>query len=157
MIIKTKKYILPKSQYIKIALKITFLEQWWVFLIALLISTSYIYFQSVWLLIIPIIGIVIYICFWLIQFYGVTIMEQTKLLFEKVSYEINPKQIIIQISTKQGMPLEWSQIKKVYSKKKYFLFVISRAHLIYLPHKIFNNTNSIKLVETILKRKKLIK
>ncbi len=157
MIIKTKKYNLPKKQYIKIALKFTFLQQWWVFIIALIIGSLYLYFKSIWFLIVPIIGLILYISFWLIQFYGVTMMEQTKLLFEKVNYEISSKQIIIQFSTKQGMPLEWKQIKKAYHKKKYFLLIISRAHLIYLPYKIFNNINSIKLVETILKRKKLIK
>ncbi|MCP3659090.1 MAG: hypothetical protein GY830_01710 [Bacteroidetes bacterium] len=157
MIIKTKKYSFPKKKYITIALRTTLLEQWWVFAISFIFSLSYFYFKSIWIIISILIFLAIYVAFWTLQFYGVTIMEQTKLLFEKVSYELTSKQITIQLSSKQGMPIEWKQVKKAYNRKKYFLLIISRAHLIYLPHSKFNNINSVKLFETILKRKNLIK
>jgi hypothetical protein len=95
--------------------------------------------------------------FWLIQFAGVTQMEQTKMLFEKLAYEITSQQILIKLNTKQGMPLKWEQIKRASLSKDGMLLVVNKAQLIYWPHRIFNSDNERKFVETVLKRKGLIK
>jgi len=155
MIIKTKKFKLETKKYIKLALKNVIRDQWWVFLIAVGISSVTFFLNSVWFVILAIVGLLLYLGFWLLQFYGVSMMEQSKLIFEKVSYEISGKQIIIHLTSKQGIPIEWNQIKKAIITKNYFLFIISRAHLIYLPYKIFNSENAVKFVEAIIKRKKL--
>ena len=101
-------------------------------------------------------GLLLYFLFWLIQFYGITYLEQNRLLFERLCYEISSQQIIIQLTSKQGMPIAWEQVKRATQGKDYFLLVISKTHLIHLPYKIFNSKHEIKLVETILKRKALI-
>ncbi len=155
MIVKTKKFKLETSDYIKLALKNVIKDQWWVIIIIISLSGSIYFFNSLWFLLIPLIGLILYFGFWLLQFYGVTMMDQSKLIFEKVNYEISGKQIIIYLSSKQGIPIEWNQIKKVIIKNNYFLFIISRAHIIYLPYKIFNSENAVKFVEAIIKRKKL--
>jgi hypothetical protein len=95
--------------------------------------------------------------FWLIQFAGITQLEQGKFMFEKLSYEITSQQILIKINTKQGMPLKWDAIKKVKIGKNYFDLYMSKAQLIRWPYKIFNSQNEIKFIETILKRKGFIK
>jgi hypothetical protein len=55
------------------------------------------------------------------------------------------------------MPIKWDQIKAAKVGKNAFTLVISKAQFIYLPYKIFNTQNERKFLETILKRKELIK
>lgn len=95
--------------------------------------------------------------FWLIQFAGVTQLEQGKFMFEKLSYEITSQQVLIKLNTKQGMPLKWESITKAMISKDAYILFISKAQLIHLPFRIFNSQNEIKFIETILKRKGYIK
>jgi len=157
MIVRTKKYKLPIRTYMLLGFKNIIREQWWVFLIAIGIVSLTFFIKTVWLIVVPSVGLVIYFLFWLIQFYGVTQLSENKIVFERLGYELTSQQIIIQIDTKHGMPIAWEQIKRASQGKDYFLLVISKAHLIHLPHKIFNSKNEIKFVETILKRKGLLK
>jgi len=157
MIVRTKKYKLPIRTYMLLGLKNIIREQWWVFLIAIGIVSITFFIKSVWFVVIPTVGLIIYFLFWLIQFYGVTQLAENKIVFERLGYELTSQQIIIQIDTKRGMPIAWEQIKRANQGKDYFLLVINKAHLIHLPYKIFNSKNEVKFVETILKRKGLIK
>ena len=157
MIIKTKKYQLETGTFIKAGMKNILLEQWWVILIALAISCGYFWIPSAWWMIGAGIAYVLYVLFWLIQFAGVTQMEQSKFLFEKLSYEITSQQILIKLNTKQGMPVKWEQIKRAQIGKSHFIFFLSKVQMIYLPFKSFNSDNERKFLETILKRKGYIK
>ena len=131
-------------------------EQWWVFLIALAIMSGTFFIKTIWFVVAANVGLLLYFLFWIIQFYGITYLEQNQLLFERLRYEISSQQIMIQLTSKQGMPIVWEQVKRATQGKNYFLLVISKAHLIHLPYKIFNSKHEIKFVETILKRKALI-
>jgi hypothetical protein len=157
MIIKTKKYKLPTGTYIKLALKNVLLEQWWVIPIALAIASGAFFIFSWWWIIGAVLGYGLFVLFWLIQFAGVTQLEQSKILFEKLSYEINSQQILIKVNTKQGMPIKWENVRKAIIGKNYFLLIITKAQLIHLPFKIFNTEHEKKFMETILKRKGYIK
>jgi len=157
MIVKTKKYKLESGKYIKIALVNVLKQQWWVALIVIALCCGYLWIPNIWWFIGTGIALVLYILFWLIQFAGVTQMEQTKLLFEKLSYEINSQQILVKLSAKQGMPMKWDQIKRAKVGKDAFVLVVNKAQIIHLPYKIFNTTNERKFVESILKRKGLTK
>lgn len=157
MIVKTRKYKLETSTYIKLAMKNILREQWWVFLIALAIMCGYFIIASIWWIIGALIALVLYILFWLIQFAGVTQLEQNKILFDKLSYEINSQQILIKVNPKQGMPLSWANIKKAEVTKDAYVLFVSKAQLIHLPFRIFNTDNERKFVETILRRKGYIK
>jgi hypothetical protein len=55
------------------------------------------------------------------------------------------------------MPIKWEQIKQVKKGKDEFVLFLSKAQLIYLPLKIFNNKNEISFIETVLKRKGYVK
>jgi len=156
MIAKTKKYKLTTNTYIQLGLRNIIREQWWVFLIALAIVSGTFFVRTIWFVLGASMGLLLYFLFWLIQFYGITYLEQNRLLFERLCYEISSQQIIIQLTSKQGMPIAWEQVKRATQGKDYFLLVISKTHLIHLPYKIFNSKHEIKLVETILKRKALI-
>ncbi len=157
MIVKTKKYKLETGTYIKLAMKNLVREQWWVFLIAAAIMCGAFFIWSWWWIIGPLIALVLYFLFWLIQFAGVTQVEQNKILFERLSYEINSQQILIKVNPRQGMPLRWDMIKKASIAKNHFLLVVSKAQMIYLPFRIFNTENERKFMETILRRKGYVK
>ena len=157
MIVKTKKYKLETGTYIKIGLKNIIKEQWWVGLIYLGICAMYFIIPSWWWIIGATIALVLYVLFWLIQFAGIPQLEQNKILFEKLGYEIDSRQILVKVSSKQGMPITWDMIKRAAIGKNHFKLVVSKAQIIHLPFRIFNNDNQVKFVETILKRKGLIK
>jgi hypothetical protein len=158
MIIKTRKYQLPTSTYIKLGLKNVLRQQWWVLLIALAIASGTFFIpETSWFIIGAIIGLVLYILFWLIQFAGITQHEQGKILFNRLSYEIDSRQVLVKISSKQGMPIKWEQIKRAKKGKDFFVLYVSKAQLIHLPFKIFNSQHEIKFLETVLKRKGYIK
>ncbi len=157
MIVKTKKYQLGTGKYIKLGMLNILREQWWVFLIALAIAAMTFIIPSHWWWIGALIALVIYWLFWLIQFAGVTQLEQNKILFERLNYEITSKEIMIKLNPKQGMPMKWENIKRAFLGKDFFLLVISKAQFIYLPFRLFNSENERKFMETILKRKNLLK
>ncbi|MEM6525440.1 MAG: YcxB family protein [Bacteroidota bacterium] len=155
MIVKTKKYKLESGTYIKLALLGVLKQQWWVSLIVVALCCGYFWQPSNWWFIGTGIALVLYILFWLIQFAGVTQLEQTKMLFEKLSYEISSQQVLIKLNSKQGMPIKWDQVKRATIGKNYILLTVNKAQLIHLPHKIFNSDNERKFVESIVKRKGL--
>ena len=157
MIVKTKKYQLTSGTYIKLGLINILKQQWWVSLIVLAICSGYLFIPSNWWFIGAGIGLVLYILFWVIQFAGVTQLDQTKILFDRLSYEISSQQILIKLSERQGMPIKWDQIKRASVGKDYYLLVVNKAQLIHLPFKIFKTENERKFVGTILKRKGLVK
>lgn len=157
MIVKTKKYKLETGKYIKIALAGVLRQQWWVGLIVLTIMCGYFIVPSHWWITGALIAFTLYILFWLIQFAGITQMEQGKILFEKLSYEISSQQILIKINTKQGMPIKWDQIKRAKKQKDGFVLWMSKVQIIFFPNKVFKSDNERKFIETILRRKELIK
>lgn len=157
MIIKTKKYKFPTSTFLKLGMINILKEQWWVNLIVIALCSGYFIVASNWWFYGTLIAYILYLLFWLIQFAGVTQLEQSKFLFEKLAYEITSQQIMIKLNTKQGMPIKWPQIKRASVGKDYFVLVLSKVQMIYLPFKIFNSDNERKFMEAILKRKNLIK
>ena len=157
MTVKTKKYKLDTGTYVKLALVNILKEQWWVFLIVVAIMSGFFFIPSHWWITGALIALLLYILFWLIQFAGVTQVEHNKALFERLSYEINSQQILIKLNSKQGMPIKWDNIKKANIGKDHFLFIISKAQMIHLPFKIFKNENERKFIESILRRKGLVK
>lgn len=132
-------------------------KQWWVSLIVLALCSGYLFIPNTWWFWGTAIAVIIYLLFWLIQFAGVTQLEQTKILFDRLSYEINSQQIMIKLSSKQGMPMKWEQIKFAKVGKDSILLIVNNAQLMHFPFKIFKTENERKFVETILKRKGLIK
>lgn len=157
MIVKTKKYKLETKTYIGLAMKNILREQWWVGLIALAIMAMYFVIPSIWWIIGALIALVLYLLFWLIQFAGVTQLEQNKMLFDKLSYEISSQQVLIKVNPRQGMPLNWNMVKKAEVANEAINLYISKAQLIHLPYRVFNTENERKFVEMILKRKGLVK
>lgn len=157
MIVKTKNYRLEKKDYIRLAMRNILKQQWWVGLIVIAICMGYVWIPSMWWFIGALIGTALYLLFWWIQFYGVTQLEQGKMLFERLSYEINSQQVLIKLNAREGMPMKWDQIKRAIIGKDHFLLMVNKAQIIYLPFKIFNSENERKFVTSILKTKGFIK
>src|SRR5687767_2191410 len=158
MIVKTKNYKLDKKTYINLALKSVLKRQGWIAaLAAFAICLMYIWVPSIWWFIGAAIGLGLYLLFWWIQFYGVTQLEQGKMLFEKFSYEISSQQILMKINPREGMPLKWDQISKAIIDKDAFVLFVNKAQLIHLPFRIFNTENERKFLTNVLKAKGLLK
>jgi hypothetical protein len=158
MVVRTKNYRMDKKTYINLAFKSILKQQGWIAaLAALAICIPYFWLPSIWWFIGAFIGLGLYLLFWYIQFYGVTQLEQGKMLFEKFSYEINSQQILMKISAREGMPLKWDQIQRASIGKDYFLLHVNKAQLIHWPFKIFNTENERKFVVSILKTKGFVK
>ena len=160
MIVRTKNYRLDKKTYVNTAFKTILKKQGWMAVAgALLICMGYFIpgASSIWWFICAIIALGLYLLFWWIQFYGVTQLEQGKMLFEKFSYEISSQQILMKINPREGMPLKWDQIKSASIGKDHFVLFVNKAQLIYWPFKIFNTENERKFVTSILRNKGLIK
>lgn len=160
MVVRTKNYKLEKKLYIKLALKNILRQQGWMAALgALVICLGYLIpgAASIWWFIAAFIGVSLFILFWWIQFYGVTQLDQGKMLFEKFSYEINSQQILMKISAREGMPLKWDQIQKAEIGKDYFALFVNKAQIIHWPFKIFNSDNERKFVQSVLKTKGLTK
>lgn len=157
MIIKTKNYKLDTKTYVRMAMRNVLTQQWWVSLIVVALCLCYLWIPSIWWFIGTAIALALYLLFWWIQFMGVTQLEQGKMLFERMSYEITSQQILMKINPKQGMPIKWDQIKRARIGKDYFLLIMSKAQLLHFPYKIFNTENERKFLESVLKRKGLIK
>src|SRR6187455_711185 len=151
MVVKTKNYKLEKKTYINLAFKNIIKQQGWIAgLIALAFCALYFVLPSIWWIIGGFIGFGLYLLFWYIQFYGVTQLEQGKMLFEKFSYEITSQQILMKLNPREGMPLKWDQIKSATIGKDHFVLFVNKAQLIYWPFKIFNTDNERKFVMSVL-------
>lgn len=158
MIVKTKNYKLEKKTYTNLAFKRIMAQQGWIAgLAALAICALYFWIPSIWWIIGAVIAFGLYLLFWYIQFYGVTQLEQGKMLFEKFSYEINSQQILMKINAREGMPIKWDQIKHAEVKKDYFVLFVNKAQLIHWPFRIFTTDNERKFVISVLRAKGLIK
>ena len=161
MIVKTRKYQLDNSTYIKLAMKHLLRTQWyWIFvpigIIIINVILNLTVYQNIWIYFLAPVVVIGYLLFWLIQFTGVTQVEQNKVLFQKLLYEIDGRQILIKLNQREGMQMKWDMIKKAYKEKDHFLLVVSRAQFIHLPFSIFNSENDVKFTESLLKRKNLI-
>jgi len=158
MIVKTKSYKLEKKTYINLALKTILKKQGWIAaLAAIVICLGSVWVFSIWWFIGAFIGLGLYLLFWWIQFYGVTQLEQGKMLFEKFSYEISSQQILMKINPREGMPLKWDQIHSAQIGNDFIALFVNKAQIIYWPFKIFNTDNERKFVASILKTKGLVK
>ncbi len=156
MLIKTKKYKLEPAMYIKTAMLELLRKQWWFIFGPVALACLAFIWPSWWFVSIALLIVVLYLLFWAVQFAGVTQVEQNKMLFEKMSYEIDGRQILMKLNERQGMPVSWDMIKAAKKTKEFYLLSLSKAQFIFLPYNIFVNPNDLKMMDAYLKRKNLI-
>lgn len=157
MKVTTRNYRLEKNDYIRMALKGVLIQQWWAVPIALAICCCYFLVPSFWWIFSGVLAYGLFVLFWYIQFFGVTHLDQGKMLFERFSYEITSQQILMKLNAREGMPMKWEQILRAKVGKDHFLLFVNKAQLIYWPYKIFASDNERKFVLSILRNRGLAK
>lgn len=158
MIIKTKKYQLDSNTYLKLGLTYVAKKWWWAWLIPVAIMLIPIFYTPAlwWCFGISLTATILYVLFWVIQFTGITQMEQYKILFERMGYEISSQHILMKKNAREGMPVKWDQIQEVKVNKDAYVLVLSMAQYVYLPFSIFRSERDTKFMEVLLKRKGLL-
>ena len=131
-------------------------QKWWIIPLLLLCMTIAFIAQYHKTGIFTIVLLIGYIAFRFLQVYAVTLVEENKIIFQRFSYQITSKCIIMQLTNKQGMNIAWEQIQKVKQKPKSYTLFLGPVQFIHLPKRIFQNPQAIKFFEMLLKRKKLV-
>lgn len=156
---KTKKYQVPVNTYVRIGLSNVIREWWWAFLAPIGMILIGIVIGGGWLwglLIAGILVTVLYLLFWGVQFYGLSHVPQGKVLFDKLSYEFEQKQIKIMKTQKEGMMMPWENIKSVSKTKDAYILKLSLVQYIHLPYDIFQTENDLRYTEKLFERKGLL-
>lgn len=157
---KTKKYQVPVNTYVKIGLFNVIKEWWWAFAVPIVIIGIGAFLSKGWFIGLTITAVVLtilYIVFWAAQFYGLSQVPQGKVLFDKLSYEFEQKQIKIMKTQKEGMMMPWENVKNVTRTKDAFIVKLSMVQYIHLPFDIFQTENDLKFTEKLFERKGLFK
>jgi hypothetical protein len=161
--IKTKKYALDSKTYVNLGLRHLWKEQWfWAFVPLALIILNVVlnltrWYPNYWIYILTVVGAILYVAFWVIQFTGVTQLEQYKPLFQRFAYEIDSRQILMKTNANEAGMMKWETIKSGYKTKDAYVLVVSKGQFLYFPFSIFNSDHDLKLMERILKQKELLK
>jgi hypothetical protein len=165
MNVTTKKFALDKKDYIKIAFRRHLKTDWkWllipagVFILGLILHFTGVY-KNIWIPIISVVGAGLYLLFWYAQFYAATQMDQSKQMFEKFIYEIDSRFITVRekANSREGGIVKWETFKSAEKINDAYLLIIGKGQFLHFPFKVFNSEHDIKLFDTILKRKELLK
>lgn len=178
--IRTKKYQLTSELYTQLALRRLWKRQWWV--LAALAGAGVVLalvWPSWWVLAIVLVPALLHVLFWGAQVAGVTKLEQTKMLFERLFYEINAQRFLMKRNDREGAELKWEMFERVdRAPEGYVLTFASRPpagapqpnllqrvliklgaselQFLVLPTEIFVKPADLKLFESTLRRKGLL-
>lgn len=161
--VRTKRYALPTKKYITLAMRHFFKSQIkWIMLPTALILVNAVInltdvYKNYWIYVVIVVAVILYILFWVIQFTGITQLAQYKPMFEKFSYEIDNRQILMKMNAKEGSIIKWEQIGEVFKDEDAYVLVISRGQFLHFPFSIFTSEHDVKVFERILKQKELLK
>ncbi len=175
--IRTKKYQLNKEMYTRMALVKVWRRDWWYALIPLvLLLLPAVFSFSWWWVTAAVVVTLLFVLLRSAQVMGVTQMEQGNPLFEKMTYEIDSRQILMKRNEREGMALNWDMIGRAQQETDAYLLWLKPATgtqlptgwkgwvarnfetpiFIHMPFRIFNSANDMKLMESLLRRKNLL-
>lgn len=175
--IRTKKYQLDKNVYTRLALGQVWRKDWWYALIPLvLFLLPAIFSFSWWWVAAAVVVTILFVLLRSAQVMSVTQMEQGSPLFEKLTYEIDQRQILLKRNEREGMTMTWDMIQKVQKTDDAYMMWLQPPNdaqmpggwkgwlartfqvpvFIQIPYRIFNGPNDQKLLESIMRRKNLL-
>lgn len=178
--IRTKKTQLTAERYTEIALRRLWKKQWWVLAaLAGLGGVLALVWPSWWVLAIVLTLGLLHVLFWGAQVTGVTKLEQTKILFERVFYEINAQNFLLKKNDREGAQLKWELFERAERLPDAFVLTLSSTpppgappatrlqrtltwlgagelQFLVLPFGIFLKPADLKLMEATLRRKNLL-
>lgn len=175
--IRTKKTQLDPNTYTRIAMAEVWKKDWPYALIPFAIGLlPAIFLPSWWWIALAVLLTVLFVLLRSAQVTGVTQMEQSKPLFERMSYEMDNRMLLLRVSAEKAMQVGWDNIDRARrTDDGYQLYLkpgsppaglaawrlwVARTFdvpvFLLLPLRIFSSPNDLKLFEALLRRKNLL-
>lgn len=175
--IRTKKYQLDTNTYTRMAMAQVWKKEWWYGIIPLAVGLApALIWHSWWWVLLALVLVLLFVLLRSAQVTGVTQMEQSKPLFERLNYEIDQRQILMRRNEREGMNLSWDMIGRAVREPDAFVLYLKQGEapadlagwrrwiattfdvpvFLHLPLRIFNSPNDIKLFDSMLRRKNLL-
>lgn len=175
--IVTKKTQFDTNAYTRLAMADVWRKDWVYALVPFAIGLlPAIVWHSWWWLALSAVLTLLFVLLRSAQVTGVTQMEQSKPLFERMSFEMDQKQLLLRVSKEKAMQLTWDMISKVRRDGDAYLLYLKPGAppegtapwrlwlartfdvpvFLHLPQRVFNSDNDRKLFEALLRRKNLL-
>lgn len=175
--IVTKKTQFDTNAYTRLAMAEVWRKDWVYALVPFAIGLlPAIVWHSWWWLALSAVLTLLFVLLRSAQVTGVTQMEQSKPLFERMSFEMDQKQLLLRVSKEKAMQLTWDMISKVRRDGDAYLLHLKPGAppegtapwrlwlartfdvpvFLHLPQRVFNSDNDRKLFEALLRRKNLL-
>ena len=178
--IRTKKTQLSTDAYTRIVMGEVWKKDWVYALIPFALGLlPALFVHSWWWLVLSVVLTLLFVLFRSAQVTGVTQMEQSKPLFERMAFEMDNKQILLRpASDKEGraMQITWDLIGRARRDGDAYLLYLKPGSppegmaawrlwlartfdvpvFLHLPQRIFNSPTDVKLFESMLRRKSLL-
>ena len=178
--IRTKKTQLSTDAYTRIVMGEVWKKDWVYALIPFALGLlPALFVHSWWWLALSVVLTLLFVLFRSAQVTGVTQMEQSKPLFERMAFEMDNKQILLRpASDKEGraMQITWDLIGRARRDGDAYLLYLKPGSppegmaawrlwlartfdvpvFLHLPQRIFNSPTDVKLFEAMLRRKGLL-
>ena len=175
--IRTKKSQLTTDAYTRLVMGEVWKKDWVYALIPFALGLlPAIFVHSWWWLVLAVVLTVLFVLFRSAQVTGVTQMEQSKPLFERMNFEMDQKQLLLRVGPEKAMQLTWDMIGRVRRDSDAYLLYLKPGTppegmaawrlwlartfdvpvFLHLPMRIFNSPNDLKLFESLLRRKNLL-
>lgn len=156
---KTKKYQLPVKLFVTEGLKLVLARWWYAFLVPVaIILLSFIWPGGTgWFIGGAVLLTVLYVGFWLVQLYGVSVHPQGKTMFDRFWYEFHNQSIYLKKNDREGMEIKYEMLSGVKRTDQGYFLYMGKLQFLYVPLEVFNSPNDIKFTDMLLKRKGLLK
>ena len=175
--IRTKKTQLTTDMYTRLVMGEVWKKDWYYALIPFALGLlPALFVHSWWWLALSVVLTVLFVLFRSAQVTGVTQMEQSKPLFERMNFEMDNKQLLLRVGPEKAMQLTWDMIGKARRNADAYLLYLKPGTppadtagwrlwlartfdvpvFLHLPLRVFNSPNDLKLFEALLRRKSLL-
>lgn len=158
--IMTKKTQMEVKQFVTLGMKKVIKKYWWAFLVPpAIIMPGFIWTGAlIWLIAGALLVTGLYLAFWYLQFYGLSMHPQGKMLFEKQLYAITHEYLGImkKETDPQGAMIPWTQVQLVEKTPTAYVVHVTLAQIMILPYDIFQSQQDLNFTEAIMRKHGLL-